>query len=81
MTFGYQMEKDTQSKTTTRQRRMGIRIAITGSLASILLWFSVSIIGRPISSANGFSSVYIAALSAPAILIAVLAIRESKTQL
>jgi len=77
MTFGYQLEK----KNSTRDARRGTKIAIAGSLASILLWFSVSIIGKPITNAGGYSSLYIAVLAAPAILVAVLAIQKSKSQL
>ena len=78
MTFGYQVEKDGEKKTPKREARHGIKIVILGSLASILLWFSVSIFGKPVTSAGNYSSLYLAALSAPAILVAVLAIRESK---
>ena len=79
MTIGYQMEKDHESKIyQSATAAAGLRLVIAGSLASILLWFSVSIIGKPIAPRGVTVRLYIAALSAPAILVAVLAIHESK---
>ncbi len=74
MTYGYQVEKD--EKTKSGQGSKGIKIAILGSLASILLWFSVSIAGKPITAAGVFSPLYLATISAPPILIASLAIYQ-----
>jgi hypothetical protein len=71
MTYGYQVEK-----AQTRQGRKGVKIAVLGALASILLWFSVSIAGKPIIAAGSFSPLYLAVISAPPILVASLAIYE-----
>ena len=80
MTIGYQTEKEGEKKIPKREARRGTKTVIAGSLASILLWFSVSILGKSIASAGAYSSLYLAALSAPAILVAVLAIHNSKRQ-
>jgi len=71
VTCGYQVEK-----AQTKQGRKGVKIAVLGALSSILLWFSVSIAGKSITAAGAFSPIYLAAISAPPILIASLAIYE-----
>jgi hypothetical protein len=80
LAFGYQLDKDQEKKTSQRIARRGTKIVITGSIASILLWFLVSILGKPVTAVGNFSPLYLSAIAAPAVLIAVLAIHKSKSR-
>ncbi|MDA4131332.1 MAG: hypothetical protein OK457_11225 [Thaumarchaeota archaeon] len=68
----YQIEKES----TMKQDSSGLKIVIFGALASILLWYAVSIIGKPITAAGIYSPLYIASITAPAILISAYAIYQ-----